>query len=390
MKSYLIIGDPIPADCFDDTPYPLSTLAENLKKRLSAAKSLLDTPYKDPRYRKVANILDYYRSLRYIVALKYNAQNVSNAWLKMYELTSFYKLVDAKTGSYFGNAEMPGSFLLAFNHYVRTHGFHPKWFASSIIAEDAQKNYLEDRYSLHRNYPANWLMDKTNNGDITSWANIDDFRKKIVAKNDGKLVDLYTSDAGVDVSEDYNEQERLEAKIHLGSTLSGLATLAKGGRMVLKTFTYFEPFSLSLIRILATMFDKFHICKPLTSRPSNSEVYLVGIGYRGMDDKIQTVLSKRLANFNFQPFLSAKCVYGDKPFMEAIQKSYEIFENQITVLRENIDFYNKYRDDIPGLVDAYKNRKSIMINKYLKDYPLKYIDNKDKLKATEEITRNKK
>jgi hypothetical protein len=391
MKSYRLPSRE-PVEQLDDTPYEVLPSTADLKRRLDDAKTLLDGPSRDPRWLKVSSITDYYRSLRYVVGLKYNARNVSNAWLKMYELITYYGLVTSDTKWYFANSEMPGSFILAFNHYNQTrNGGRTKWIASSIYGVgDPQKNYLDDRYLLYKNYPQSWLMGNDNNGDTTIPENIRNFRKKILEKTGGKLVDLYTSDAGIDVSsEGYNDQERIEAKINLGQIAAGLATLAPGGHFVVKTFMYFEPFSISLLRILTGLFNEFYISKPMTSRPSNSEVYWVGKGFRGVSNSVLDALLNRLENFNMRPFVSKKFTYDDTPWMDVVLKSYEIFENQIESLRENVSMYEKYRDDIPKLVNLYKNRKNIMINKYLRATDILVIDDDKNLKSREEILKRK-
>ncbi len=384
MKSYRLPHAPLAPNCIDSNTYEMIPEAADLNKRLADAKNLLDVPYKDPRYRPVADILDFYKPLRYIVNLKYNAQNVSNAWLKMYELVNYYELVSKNTKTYFANSEMPGSFIMAFNHYnVTKNAGNTQWYASSIVEHDEKKNYLEDRYQLWKRYPDRWLMGRDgNNGDTTVVENIEDFARRL---KEG--ADLYTSDAGIDVSSNWNDQERMEAKIHLGQTVAALETLAPHGNMVLKTFTYFEPFSLGLLYILRSAFEELYISKPSSSRPSNSESYIVGKGYLGIPQEVMTMLKERLRKFTFSPLISSKCLYGDKPFMEAVKKSWSIFEHQIEVVKEHVAYYNKFRNNIPGLVDAYRVKKQSMITAYLKDNNIAWMDNSGKLQGREEIAR---
>lgn len=390
MKSYRFPQSTLDLSCLVAEEYSMLPEAADLNKRLSDAKNLLDDPYKDPRYRQVTDILDYYKSLRYIVGIKFNGQNASNAWLKMYELVNHFGLITKDTKTYFGNSEMPGSFIMAFNHYNKTRNAGvTQWYASSIVAKDEAKNYLEDRYHLWKRYPDRWLMGGENNGDTTVVANIEDFARKLQAKSGG-LADLYTSDAGIDVSSDWNDQERMEAKIHLGQTVAALETLRTGGNMALKTFTYFEPFSLGLLHILRGVFTELYICKPRSSRPSNSETYIVGKGYLGTPPAALKMLKARLDKFTFAPLVSRKCIYDDKPFMDVVKKSWEIFENQIRVVKENVAYFHKYKDDIPGLVNAYRNKKQSMITEYLNDNKIAWLDDSDKLEGREEIARNKK
>ena len=69
--------------------------------------------------------------------------------------------------------------------------------------------------------------------------------------------------------------------------------MAVGGHFVTKQFTFVTPFSRSLIAIVASLFDETYITKPKTSRPTNSEVYLVGKGFKGISPELAKALLDR-------------------------------------------------------------------------------------------------
>jgi len=395
MRVFELSGASIPESAWSDIVYPPPASVDRRKQNLIAAKKLLDEPYRDRRYSSVFNVLDYYKTLRLRVSTEYNTPNVSNAWLKMYELLSSFPLITASTRSVFSNAELPGSFLMAINHYTKTNGFAIQWMAASIVETDPGKNYLDDRYRLVTNYPDNWIMDGEsrrgapgfNNGDTTIVDNISDFRGKVMERTGGRGVDLYTSDIGIDVSENYGNQELIESRLLLGSVVAALRTMAPGGNMVLKTFTYFEPFTLSIFRVLSTLFTKFYVCKPLSSRPSNSEVYLVGCGLTAVLAYPVEAFTQRLRDFNHRPFLSPDYTYGDDAFMDGVVKSYVIFEAQIDILRQYVRLYERYRDDIPGLVSRWKKHKREMIHRYLSLTHIRPLNSGDRLNVSEVIMR---
>ena len=54
-----------------------------------------------------------------------------------------------------------------------------------------------------------------------------------------------------------------------------LRVLKKGGKFVLKIFDLFTDFSVDLVHLLYLHFEKISICKPYSSRPANSERYIV-------------------------------------------------------------------------------------------------------------------
>ncbi len=88
-------------------------------------------------------------------------------------------------------------------------------------------------------------------------------------------VDILTCDAGDDVSADFNKQELLSKRLVLCQTITALTIVRKGGSFVLKVFDCFSPFSVCTLFILYTSFRHFSIFKPVTSRPANSERYIV-------------------------------------------------------------------------------------------------------------------
>lgn len=256
--------------------YEFSSGMSKIEEGLKAVKSLQDAPYEKKYANKIMSTLEPFKHLKKVFAKKYNTYNINNAWLKMLEIYNYYPHIipDKKVVSYFDNAAFPGSFIVATNHYIST--IHPdkklEWKASSLIdATTMNPGPLEDLYELYKRYPQNWTMSPSNNGDVTDVSNLTKVKK-------ADLVDIYTSDIGFDVSEDFNNQERAHLMVDFGQIVWGINMLADGGSIVTKQFTYFHPSNISIIGILTVIFKEFYICKPQTSKMDNSETYFVGIG----------------------------------------------------------------------------------------------------------------
>jgi hypothetical protein len=203
---------------------------------------------------------------------------------------------------HFDNASLPGSFVLAIHHYVKT--LYPtstyEWAASSYIGAG---DHLCDDYKLFENYPEHWTMSETNNGDITDVRNIDD----IIATS--QKFNLFTSDLGFDASGDYNNQERLHMVANVGQMLLCINLLEDGGNCVIKHYTTFELFTLSYLMVFAQLFDECYIYKPLSSKRTNSEVYVVGKGFCGaqkgyLDAALRGVFTTKI----FRPVATAAAV----------------------------------------------------------------------------------
>lgn len=257
------------------------------KAMLTSSKSKLDGEYTKFKFAAYWANFDPFKYEKSNIATIGNTVNVSNAWLKCFEIIMALDLIksiefDSKNiFLHFDNAAFPGSFIVSTHHLVNT--IYEKvagkyvWRASSLLnANEQDAAPLEDKYGLYANYRDHWLMNDNNNGDVLLEDNQIDFCKQL-----GGQVDLYTSDLGFDVSSDYNNQELMQLPANIGQILSGLLTLKKGGSFITKQYTTFEPCTVSIMYAVAYFFEEFYLCKPYTSRMANSETYLVGKGFKG-------------------------------------------------------------------------------------------------------------
>jgi hypothetical protein len=184
--------------------------------------------------------------------------------------------------------------------------------ANSLIrAIDGKKDPTGDRYGIFENNRDHWVMGERHNGDVTDIDTIEIIEDQLFSVNPNG-VDLYTSDIGIDVSDDYKHQEELNTLENLGQIILGLKLLKQHGNMFIKVYTYFTDYNLSLLVILRLVFDFMYIAKPLTSKPTNSEVYLVCKGYRGITHAIIQDLSSRLIKHKRNRTLP----YLDGPFID--------------------------------------------------------------------------
>jgi hypothetical protein len=317
---------------------------DDLKQKVVDAKSLYDKPYKKDkkRFYYIIRQFEHANEFKHKIHKTFNTPNVSNAWLKAYELFIKYNLLPAKAEKfvYFDNAAFPGSFILTAWHIVNTlcEIKDYRWYGSSLITskEFVNKDPLQDKYKLYENYPKHWPMDEKNDGDVTSVENQLAFQTTF-----GNTVDLYTSDLGFDVSEDYNKQESIHAHANMGQILTGLLVLKEGGAMVTKQYSFFEPFTVSLMALLTTCFKETMVSKPMFSKAGNSETYMVCKGF--IPDKAKSVASillKRLENASLKPLVTKSCLGNG--FLGAIKNAQTTFaENQISKLTTTISEYNR-------------------------------------------------
>jgi hypothetical protein len=307
---------------------------------------------------------------------------------------------DGNTTAFF-NAELPGAALCAYNHYVNTMldgafdatsndatsndatsndatsndaTSNDKWYASSLVDfNDGTTTAFEDTYGLVRRNPDNWLMSRTNNGDATSVSNLRDFQSHIGPASAN--INFYSHDAGMDVSSDFNAQESTNAKLHLGCAIAGFLTMAPGATFVAKQYTCMETLTWNLIIIYATLFDKFYMFKPVTSRPYNSEIYLIGFGYKGISESTCNKLLHKLEHFDMSPLLHLDCI--NIKYLSAYNSIYAFakstFTTQIEYLDESIYLYEKYKNNQRVLIELCTRVGTIAQDEWFNKHLIKKI-----------------
>lgn len=349
-----------------------------LKNELNKAKSSLDSAYVNKRrpYHKWSWAFDQYGPLKETLTgmgVKY----ATNAFSKAWEI--FYNFLHPKSGSVklFANAELPGAFLAAFTYYMET--VHPTtrytWRASSLApnSEGRDPTALGDTYGICESNRERWTMNSTNNGDMTISSNILDLETRFGPSSPFGGFDIYTHDAGMDVTSNFNDQETINLKLHLGCALSGFLLMKPGATFIAKQYTYFETASTDLISLYSTLFKEFYLYKPYTSRPYNSEIYLVGIDFLGITDSIKNRLFELLEK-GFKP--------TDKLFSYSTPRELSIFAKkvfgrQIRYLQKNLDEYYKYTPK--EIADYHQKESNEKIRKWLKEFPIQKLESEDQI-----------
>lgn len=271
-------------------------LAE-IERALNRAKDGLDDLDRAEYWLRMA---DSYSGLRNQMGRRGHL-HVNNAWLKGYELFAaaldLQGLAGGRPLSAFLNAELPGGFIGALTAYAEREGLEVDWAASSLDP-DGDPVALKDSYGWARRHPGRWLMGDGLAGDLRDAAQVAELVRRVKGRFP-EGVDLYTSDAGYSVGGDYNRQEEILARLNLGQIVAGLGALRPGGSFVIKMFTFFSPFSATLLVLLSESFESLRVVKPLASRAANSEIYVVGEQFRGGADP---QLAARLGDFEYAAF----------------------------------------------------------------------------------------
>ncbi|XP_015587359.1 cap-specific mRNA (nucleoside-2'-O-)-methyltransferase 1 [Cephus cinctus] len=128
-------------------------------------------------------------------------------------------------------------------------------------------------------------------GNVYDPENQKSFYKLIMEHTNGLGLHFMMSDGGFSVDGQENIQEILSKQLYLCQCLVALMIVRTGGHFVTKLFDLFTPFSAGLIYLMYRCFDKICIFKPNSSRPANSERYLVCQGKKSGIEDVKEFLS---------------------------------------------------------------------------------------------------
>lgn len=100
-------------------------------------------------------------------------------------------------------------------------------------------------------------------------------------------IDFVTADGGFDFSSDFNNQEKQCYKLMFCQIFMALQLQKIGGHFLLKVFDLFSTETITLLSCCSIFYDTTHFIKPNTSRPANSEKYILFHGFCGIDSTEQ-------------------------------------------------------------------------------------------------------
>ena len=198
--------------------------------------------------------------------------------------------------------QSPGDFSFAdvaggpggFTQYLQWRRYNGKGFG--ITLREGTADWSTNVIDMNR-FVISYGRDNT--GDITDNNNIIAFEKTVkMYRKDG--LDLVVADGGFSTEGKEEKQEFLTHRLLLCQVIIGLKTVKVGGNFVVKCFDTVTSLSGELIFILSTLFESICVFKPISSRPANSERYIVCKNYRGVNEQINNFL------------LSANNSYTDK------------------------------------------------------------------------------
>lgn len=204
------------------------------------------------------------------------------------------------------------------------------------------------------------------------------------AQNQESFVDLcspkailFTADGGFDFSQDYSTQEKDVYPLLISSALIGLQCLQTEGCFIMKLFDIFGEPTHFLIRQITYCFKDWILYKPATSRPCNSERYLICRGFkRCIPEVLQILVSMETSireRGEYPTTESINWTDEEKTYIDTHLKSFT--ENQIKIILDsfqliennmNIFSWNKHIHTAQKWCTTFRipSYLSTMTNKY--------------------------
>ena len=213
-----------------------------------------------------------------------NYEPISRSYFKMWEMIKDFNIIDfsKKRLVIVGIAEGPGGFIECI-YNMRKHYTDNYDDRCVCITLKSYKHEIPGWKKSGRLFKENPNIDiyygEDDTGDLYKKKNIEGLSNYIGEDK----ADIVTADGGFDYSIDYNKQEQLSYRLLFCEIVTALSTLKKGGVFILKIFDCFTEFTVKLHYFLSIVFNGgLLITKPFTSRPANSEKYIICKDFSGI------------------------------------------------------------------------------------------------------------
>ena len=272
---------------------------------------------------------------------------ISRAFYKLWELIMMFPLIDdkAKNITSIHIAEAPGSFAQSVIYYRN------KFFNSTDTKGDTYIATSIQPQKKSSEYVPSFNHDLTNNKQFKHWFYKDsdltklDIIDKFVSDNKNNKADFITADGGFNWK-DENFQEQEAYLLLLSEIYCALKVQKKGGSFVIKFFETFTDLTVKMIQILRQFYENVIITKPLLSRPSNSERYIICLNFNSKEvnelDKIYDIIieaNKQTDKYMVDIFPD----YNINPDLDIYIKlsSTQMSNRQHKQINEMISYYNE-------------------------------------------------
>lgn len=366
---------PNPNNMFSENTWSIDDL-QKTKIKLNEIKNTL-SDYNPAEWRNHTRKTNIAEHIRWRLKKDVDPELFTQAWCKFFEIASTFPLIpeevnDTKQLKTIHLCEAPGAFVTSLNHWLKTNMPYIKWnWRATTLNPYYEGNSLcsminDDRFILHT--LDCWYFGTDNTGDIMNIKNLDtliDLEKDNIDK-----IMLITADGSVDCMDMPGEQEIIVSHLHFCEVVTALHLLSTNGTLLLKIFTFFECQTISLMYFLTCCFKKIIIKKPATSKPGNSEIYLICLSFRGQEE--------------IKPYLNILKKYYETGITLAMIRKNDIPHSFIEQIIEYANYFKSFQcDEILNNMKLFetidnddfylKRLKSAVTHYYIENFKLRKL-----------------
>lgn len=294
---------------------------------------------------------------------------LSRSYFKMWEIYNNYPILQKfplNSKFYFAHlAEGPGGFMEASYNYIQH--LRSSYYNHHIVHRDVYEGIT---LKPHNEYVPDWNKIKkifgketninVNYGNLYVYEDVLEYVKKF-EKNKAHVV---TADGGFDYSSDFNGQELNSCQIIYSEMVVALKILMEKGTFICKVFDLFSVTMIRILDILQRNFEYMYIYKPESSRPANSEKYIICINFLN-----------KISEENKDELL-----YNIKIWNHMVDSKDETFKKDHFMDIQNIKSTSQLIHELNIYNKTYLNYQKKSLNKILdiaKNNPSSIIDKKD-------------
>lgn len=286
-------------------------------------------------------------------------------------------------------AEAPGGFIQGTNIYLQVDRYvdDPIKVEDPTIDKDGfkvvkrkktiKKDYIIYSISLNKDLPQyktynlptynknilnkyiHITYGKDNTGDINNVENIMHIYN--MTKSSFYLI---TADGGFDEGTDFNNKEQLHYSLILNEISAAIRLQKYDGHFILKMFDIFTETSIHLLYLLTLCYKSVYIYKPKTSRPTNSEKYIICKGFILDEDMRKMVVDSLLLpklkknlymSFTLFEEIPEDFIYNVRMINSVLVKRQCEYLDYAIELCGNKDFFVEYDLSVNDLIDKRKD-----------------------------------
>ena len=304
-------------------------LNNELYEKIKSKKTEIDEVRESwDKAKKISNDYEYiYTSSNF----KKNISNiipVSRSFFKLREIIYDFHLDVRGVSSCV--AEAPGGFIQSLlKHSVDNNISINKIYGITLVSDDKDIPFWNPTIFKNENVIISNGHDDT--GDLYKLHNVISFIK-ICGKGTCQLV---TADGGFDYTSDF-EQELSSYKLFFSEIMIALNIQKEGGVFICKLFDLFYRSTLQLLFLLYLSYETISFIKPLTSRQSNSEKYIVCRGFKGFNKDISNIMCENFGKDNMNIHLPDEFIEMlDRYHKEIINSQINKIDNTLQIISNN-------------------------------------------------------